>query len=87
MPVAQKKTTKKLNPAKRVLNIDEAAQYLGYTRRTLQDYVHARKIPYSKPSGKLYFDREALDEWMLSNPVRTSAQLDSQAAIYTSKHH
>jgi len=53
---------------KRVLNLDEACEYLGYKKSYVYKLISAGRIPYSKPNGKkLYFDRIKLENWMLSN--------------------
>jgi len=53
---------------KRVLNFDEACQYLGYKKSYVYKLTSAGVLPYSKPNGKrIYFDRILLEEWMLSN--------------------
>ena len=58
---------------KRVLNTDEAAQYIGISKYTLYQMTSKGAMPFSrpevkgKPSRYIYFDRLALDEWLLSN--------------------
>jgi hypothetical protein len=38
-------------------------------------------LPYSKPRGKrLYFDRELLEKWMLSN--QNNMNIDNAVAMY-----
>lgn len=65
--------TKILTQQKRVLNTEEAAQYLGVSKYTLYQMTCKGAIPFSRPNVKgkpskfLYFDRLALDEWLLSN--------------------
>lgn len=58
---------------KRVLNIDEACEFLGYKKKTIYSFTSLGIIPYSKPNGKkLYFDRELLEKWMLSNASKNN---------------
>jgi excisionase family DNA binding protein len=53
---------------KRVLNFEEACKYLGYKKSYVYKLTSSGILPYSKPNGKrIYFDRELLEEWMLSN--------------------
>ena len=53
---------------KRVLSFDEGCQYLGYKKSYVYKLTSAGILPYSKPNGKrIYFDKELLEEWMLSN--------------------
>ena len=44
--------------SKEVLNLEEAAIFIGCTRSMLYKMTHERTIPFYKPSGKLvYFER------------------------------
>jgi len=53
---------------KRVLSFDEGCQYLGYKKSYVYKLTSAGILPYSKPNGKrIYFDKELLEKWMLSN--------------------
>jgi excisionase family DNA binding protein len=53
---------------KRVLNINEASEMLGFTKSYVYKLTSQGVIPHSKPNGKtLFFDRIKLEEWMLSN--------------------
>lgn len=51
---------------KRVLTFEEACEYLGYKKSTLYKMVSKKILPFSKPRKKIYFDRIALENWMLS---------------------
>lgn len=54
---------------KKVLNADEAAEYVGYKKSYLKKLAAAKKIPHSRPSrARIFFDKEKLDRWMLGNP-------------------
>ena len=66
---------------KQVLNVEEASEYTGLSTSTLYKLTSSRRIPHSKPSGKkVFFSREALDEWMLKNPVSCLESLDQKAS-------
>lgn len=53
---------------KRVLSFEEGCEYLGYRKSYVYKLISSGVLPYSKPNGKrIYFDRELLEEWMLSN--------------------
>lgn len=68
---------------KDVLSLEEAALYLGIKKSYLYKLTADRKIPHSKPGGKvIYFEREALDRWMLSNPVITTEEISRRAQEY-----
>ena len=64
------KLESKLSNTKRWLNINEAANYLGYSK----EYIHKLKDSsfilnkhYYKKSGKLLFDKNELDLWVTSS--------------------
>lgn len=67
---------------KRVLNIDEASEFLGYKKSYIYRLTSMGVLPYSKPNGKkLYFDRDKLEEWMLSNPNETNIDAIAQTFL------
>jgi hypothetical protein len=53
---------------KRVLNLKEAAVYLGKTEKALYISVGRRQIPYRKWGKKLVFDRVELDKFITGLP-------------------
>lgn len=68
---------------KDILTLEEASQYTGLTKSTLYKLTHNRQIPYSKPQGKMcFFKRTDLDDWMMSNPVATTDELNGRAQAY-----
>jgi hypothetical protein len=43
----------------------------------------AGKLPYSKPNGKsIFFEREKLEAWMLSNATRNRAEKQIESSTY-----
>lgn len=71
---------------KAVLTATEAAAYLGVSLSCLYKWTMNRVIPHYKPNGKLcYFEREELEEWMLSNRVSTEQELETKAQMMASK--
>ena len=72
---------------KKVLNMEEASQYLGLSVSHLYKLTSANAIPYYKPNGKrLYFNREELDTWLLRNRNTTREEIESMAADYLLKN-
>jgi len=46
----------------------------------MYQHTASKKIPHYKPEGKLiYFKREDLDNWLLSNKVLTKEQVKGMA--------
>ena len=52
---------------KDIMNAQEAAEFLGYKLSYLYKLVSEKKVPYLKPRGKLYFEKDSLVRWMKSS--------------------
>ena len=71
---------------KAVLTSDEAAKYLGISKSALYKLTMANQVPYSKPNGKLmYFSRQELEDWLMSNRVSTANEIAAKAQDYCMK--
>lgn len=46
---------------KRLLNIQEASEYLGFAVHTIYGWTSQRQIPFVKIGGRLRFDKRKLD--------------------------
>ena len=70
--------------AKQVLTMDDTALLTGLSKSYLYKMVMKKQIPYYKSrGGKLtYFDRNEVNAWMLSNRIKTTDELESEAATY-----
>lgn len=60
-----------MDPHQRYLSTNEAARYLGATPKSVYHRVAARAIPFIKVGKKLWFDRQALDQWLQAKRVRS----------------
>ncbi|MDB5129406.1 helix-turn-helix domain-containing protein [Mucilaginibacter sp.] len=68
---------------KSVLTLAELSRYTGLSKSCLYKLTSSRKIPFSCPNGKtLFFEKAAINRWLLSNPVRTADEIDIAAANY-----
>lgn len=56
---------------KRLLNVGEAAQYLGLQVETVYKKARLRELPYVKVGGALRFDVEALGRFIAEHTVET----------------
>ena len=66
--------------AKEVLNLEEAANFLGIAKSTLYKMTHENRIPFYKPAGKLiYFEKNVLLDWIRSNRIMSEAELQEAA--------
>lgn len=69
---------------KTVLTIDEVAEYTGLSKSYLYKLTAKGEIPFSKPSGKLiYFSKEKIDKWLLSNQHKSTQEIKNEALEYT----
>lgn len=72
---------------KRVLNFKEACELLGFAPSYLYKLTSAGIVPYSKPNGKtLFFSKEKLEEWMLSNGNTSDKEKEVKASTYVNTH-
>ena len=71
---------------KEILTSEEAAKYLGISRSYLYKLTMERRIPHFKPMGKLcYFNRQELEQWLQTNRVATTVDIEQQAQDYCLK--
>ena len=65
---------------KEVLNLEEAALFLGISKSSLYKMTHNQIIPYFKPNNKMvYFEKTELLKWLRQNPVASQAQISEEA--------
>ena len=56
---------------KRLLNVEEAAQYLGLQVETVYKKARLRELPYVKVGRALRFDVEALERFIAEHTIET----------------
>ncbi len=72
----------------KVLTFNEACEYLGYKKSYLYKLTSAKIIPHSKPNGKkIFFERDKLEGWMLSNPSSSLSDKNILAATYITSNN
>lgn len=70
--------------SKNVLSREEASDYTGIAKSYLYKLIAKGEIPFSKPRGKrIYFSREKLDDWLLSNQSISRKEIESEVLDYT----
>ncbi|MFH1995953.1 MAG: polymer-forming cytoskeletal protein [Candidatus Omnitrophota bacterium] len=52
------------------MTVDELARYLEVETSTINDWVASGKLPSIKDGGSTRFDRNKVDEWVLSEKIR-----------------
>ncbi len=55
--------------------INLAVQITGLSANTIRAYASSRKIPHSKPFGRLVFNRDELFQWVSERKRFTKAEL------------
>lgn len=69
---------------KSVLTLEEASDYTGISRSYLYKLTANGEIPFSKHRGKMiYFSKEKLDKWLLTNPSKSRSEIQQEALNYT----
>lgn len=73
--------------AKKVLTFDEACDYTGISRSYMYKLTADNRTPFSKPMGKIiFFNKEKLDKWLLTNNYLTDKDIEINAIAYTVKN-
>ena len=75
---------------RKLLNSQEAAEYLGLSLSYFRKMMMRRVIPMYKPSGKLcFFDPDDLDAYLTSIRISSQSEIDSEAERYlrTTENH
>jgi len=52
-----------------VMDVEQAAEYLGQWEYTLWEWARRRKIPHCKINGSIKFRKSKLDRWMDRNEI------------------
>ncbi len=66
---------------KDVWTLSELACYTGFKESYIYKLTAMRLIPHFKPNGKsCFFRREEIENWLTSNRVATSDELDERVA-------
>ncbi len=68
---------------KEIMTLEEASRYLGLSKSNLYKKTSLNLIPFYKPNGKIiYFKREDLDHYMLSNRQSTIDEIHLKASKF-----
>jgi prophage regulatory protein len=69
----------------RVLTVKQLSSYTGFSTSFIHKLTSTKRIPFSRPNGKLIvFDREKIEEWLLSNEVSPVEDVEQEAINYVS---
>lgn len=68
---------------KKALTVEDVAKLTGYSKAYVYKLTSEGRLPYYKPNGKaIYFDRDEIERYMLSNRVDAVADSAQAAAAY-----
>ncbi|GFD77089.1 hypothetical protein KUL113_65090 [Tenacibaculum sp. KUL113] len=71
---------------KKVLTFEEACEYTGLKPSYLYKKTSTKQIPFSKPNGgKIFFNKEKLDNWLLQNESKSNLEIEQKAHSYILK--
>lgn len=66
---------------KKALNVADVALLLGISESRVRHMANDGTLPYSKPNGgKLYFDKEDIERYLLSNRQLSKSEIESIAS-------
>ena len=63
-----------VKPTPELLNMKQAANYLGIKEKTLYNWVSKEKIPVTKVGNKNAFRKEILDNWLNERTEKKSGK-------------
>jgi len=68
---------------KRTLNVKELCRFTGLSESFIYKLTAAKRIPFSRPNGKIiFFDREKIQNFLLSNPIDPTEDIEQEAIDY-----
>lgn len=73
------------SPVNEILNLNEAAVYLGLAKSTLYKMTSCRLIPHSKIGKKIFLRRNELNDWISTHRIKTNTEIEQEADEYILK--
>jgi hypothetical protein len=65
---------------KKALNVADVALLLGVSESRVRHMTNEGILPYSKPNGKLYFNKDDIERYLLADRQPSKAEIESMAA-------
>lgn len=62
-----------------ILNVADVAKKLGLEKGTVYNLTHKRQIPYFKRGGRIYFDKNEINDWIRTDRRKTVRELQNEA--------
>lgn len=73
--------TKQLTPDGDFLTVSEVSQMLRISKGAVYNMTSTRQIPFFKKCGRVYFDRNEIDEWIRQDRFKTIKQLQAEVEM------
>ena len=83
--VKDHKTPESEDDDERLLNVREAARYLGDAVATLYGRTSKNEIPFYKRGKKVYFKKSELLAWIEEGRVKSQSQIIGETALQVDK--
>lgn len=64
---------------KKALNVGDVALLLGVSESRVRHMANDGTLPYSKPNGKLYFDKDDIEQYLLADRQPSKSEIESLA--------
>ncbi|MGE4288929.1 MAG: helix-turn-helix domain-containing protein [Salinivirgaceae bacterium] len=68
-----------------ILNINEVAEFIGISKRTIYKYTQSGIIPFYKQAGKLFFKKDEIEQWLTKNKGYNLEHIKIAASNYILK--
>lgn len=65
-----------------ILNMDQAAEFIGISKATLYGYTSSSKVPHYRNGKFICFKRSELQDWITRFRVKTTEEIEQEAATY-----
>lgn len=62
-----------------LMTIEALASYLHLSKATIYGKVSRKEIPYMKRGKRLYFDKQAINQYLQNGMVKSDAELNDSA--------
>lgn len=69
-----------------LMNVDGTSKFIDLAIPTIYGLVHQKKIPHYKKSGRLYFMKSEILEWIKSGKQESKSDIEIRANEYLSKN-
>jgi predicted DNA-binding transcriptional regulator AlpA len=69
-------------PQDEVFDMDQASDFIRFSKPTLYSYCQRHEIPHSKKGGKTFFFKSELIDWLKDGKQKTLKELSAEADYY-----